>query len=84
MGFPRKINSYVAFLEETHSKHYTVKKKNISLRSSKINSFQVYNLCEDCSYDKKKFSNRVKDFPIIEHEAPVLQVIQLFNEDLVI
>jgi len=44
--------------------------------------YKVYNLCIEREYDVEKFASRVGRFPFADHQAPPLEMIPQFCEDV--
>jgi len=57
-----------------------LKKKFLEKRHP--DSYKVYNLCIEREYDLKFFNSRVARFPFIDHQAPPIELMQKFSDDI--
>ncbi|KAI8815159.1 hypothetical protein BJ742DRAFT_6397 [Cladochytrium replicatum] len=45
-------------------------------------SYQVYNLCSERTYDPERFEGRVRNYPFEDHSAPPVELFQAFCADV--
>ncbi|KAI8811691.1 hypothetical protein BJ742DRAFT_769171 [Cladochytrium replicatum] len=45
-------------------------------------SYQVYNLCSERSYDPERFEGRVQNYPFEDHSAPPIELFHAFCNDV--